>query len=368
MQVSIYNSIEEIQAVWQPFQKSAHCYGFQTYEWLHQWYQTIGPALGAQPCIVVVADNRQAPLMILPLVIQKKLGIDCLTFADGQVADYNAPLVSSTFAREVDQIDFGDIWRTICAALPPCDVIHFQKMPATIHQALNPFLNLKIAPFHENSYALKLTDTWEIYWQTKVKKKLRADSNRQRRRLSGLGNLRFRTVTDPIEIEALTRTMIKQKRRRYRETGVPDLFDNPVYARFYQQVACNLQAAGYMHLAVFQLDDTILAIHWGMVHNGRFYFLFPTFAGGQWSKFSPGRLLLVYLLEQAFAEKLDIFDFTIGGEAYKMDWCDTELRLYEYLQVNTAKGVLYQLANTLKNYIRRKPGLRARLRFFKSPL
>ncbi len=29
------------------------------------------------------------------------------------------------------------------------------------------------------------------------------------------------------------------------------------------------------------------------------------------------------------------FDFTIGDESYKRDWCDTELRLYDYLAAAT---------------------------------
>ena len=33
-----------------------------------------------------------------------------------------------------------------------------------------------------------------------------------------------------------------------------------------------------------------------------------------------------------------IFDFTIGDERYKRDWCDTELKLYDYLSAATWRG------------------------------
>ncbi len=368
MKVSIYNTIEEIEALWRDFQKEADCYGFQTYEWLCHWYRVVGPALDARPCIVLVADDRNAPLLLFPLMMQNKMGLTCLAFADGRIADYNGPLVHPKYTELSGSGAFTDIWQQICRVLPPCDVIHFQKIPGIINQQMNPLLALPAVPFHENSYSLELTGSWDSYYQTRVKKRLRADSRRQRRRLSQLGDLRFVMVNYSRGISDITRTMIAQKKRRYQETNAPDLFNDPIYSQFYLQVSRGLMTSGHLHLSALMLDDTVIATHWGMIHQDRFYYLLPTFAGGDWKKYSPGRLLLEHLLEYAFKTRLKVFDFTIGGEAYKRDWCNSKLRLYEYLQVNTRRGEAYRLANRLKNFVRSRPRLRARLRFFKSPL
>ena len=69
----------------------------------------------------------------------------------------------------------------------------------------------------------------------------------------------------------------------------------------------------------------------------------PAHEGGEWDKFSPGRLLLEYLIKWSIENRLKIFDFTIGEDQYKKVWCDTETMIYETLEATTTKGKIYIL-------------------------
>jgi CelD/BcsL family acetyltransferase involved in cellulose biosynthesis len=35
-----------------------------------------------------------------------------------------------------------------------------------------------------------------------------------------------------------------------------------------------------------------------------------------------------------------VFDFTIGDERYKRDWCESDLKLYDYVAMATARGAV----------------------------
>ncbi len=54
-----------------------------------------------------------------------------------------------------------------------------------------------------------------------------------------------------------------------------------------------------------------------------------------------------------------IFDFTIGDERYKRDWCDTELKLYDYIAPVTWRGAFMampmQAVQRAKRWIKQTP-------------
>ena len=83
----------------------------------------------------------------------------------------------------------------------------------------------------------------------------------------------------------------------------------------------------------------------------------PAYEEGNWGKYSPGRLLLEHLIEWSIQNKLKVFDFTIGGEHYKKDWCDTETPLFEILKPFTLKGKMYVMAQHTKQTVKDIPWL-----------
>ena len=62
-------------------------------------------------------------------------------------------------------------------------------------------------------------------------------------------------------------------------------------------------------------------------------------------------------MEWSIQNKLKVFDFTVGGEQYKKDWCDTETPLYETLEAITFKGKLYVMVQRTKRTIKGMPWL-----------
>ena len=77
----------------------------------------------------------------------------------------------------------------------------------------------------------------------------------------------------------------------------------------------------------------------------------PAHEGNEWNKYSPGRILLLKLIQWSIENGLKYFDFTIGNESYKKDWCDNQLELYKVIKPITLKGLAFINAQSIKGKI-----------------
>jgi CelD/BcsL family acetyltransferase involved in cellulose biosynthesis len=347
MKIRLFADFGEAEHAWKTFQNDAYYHSFQQYEWQYNWYHEFGQALKIDPYILLVEDEVQGFVLLLPLGIQRKRGLHILTWLGGRVTDYHAPLVQKGFAENATPVAFYLIWKQVLQMLPPFDAIHFKKQPGKIGDQANPFLELNVQKYAV-CYSTELTSNWNEFYQYQVKGKIRADSRRQKKRLGEFGKLQFLIAKSPEEIKLLTDKMIDQKRRRYEETNVADMFADNLFREFYHRVAEKMVPNGNIHLSALKVGDTFLAIHLGLVSKQRFYYLMPTFEGGAWRKFSAGRLLMEYLIEWCIQNEIRTFDFTIGAESYKQDWCNQSMDIYEYLQAKSAKGILYVFLQKVK--------------------
>ena len=131
MIISVLKTFEEAKQVWSDFEKTSDCYVFQTYEWLYNWFKIVGKEINIKPCLVKVDAENGEPLMFLPLGIQKKYGVQCLSWMGGVVSDYHAPVLGKKFSNLVDSEKFCYLWEKIKTMLPHFDVIHFEKTTGT---------------------------------------------------------------------------------------------------------------------------------------------------------------------------------------------------------------------------------------------
>ena len=180
-----------------------------------------------------------------------------------------------------------------------------------------------------------------------------SQTRRKRKRLSELGNLRFIIAENKSEIDKITNTMIKQKRRRFRETGVFDIFKIKEYRNFYRKLNQDLGFLGKVHVSALYLDEKIISTHWGFISSDCFYYIMPTYEGESFIKFSPGRLLLENLIKWSIEKGIRVFDFTIGNEDYKYRWGNSVITLSESVNPVTFKGVIFSLFLKLKYKIKK---------------
>ena len=371
MKITTFHSFEEIKPFWIEFEKEAELYAFQTYDWLSHWYKSTGVFLDEKPCFVKIENDMGKPLILLPLGIRKRLGVSCLSWLGGELADYNAPILCRNVSKYISYDQIRDLWKQIINRLSPIDAVYFDKQPEQVGDQTNPFIYLNCNDFPQSSYSINLEGDWKTFYQN-IKKNIRTDSQRQRRRLAKLGVLKFIIGKDEDDIRLITNKMIEQKSRRYKETGSSNPFNKQMYQHFYHSIGKECSDSGLVHVSALLLNDTIIATHWGLVYKGRFYYLLPTYAGEEWKRYSAGRILLEHLFEWCFEKKINVFDFSVGDEPYKKDWCNKTMKLYEYRESLTVKGKNYLYLPALKNWVLLHPPvhnfIKKNLGFFRSYL
>ena len=72
-----------------------------------------------------------------------------------------------------------------------------------------------------------------------------------------------------------------------------------------------------------------------------------------------GAVHLHELMRYAIGKGIDVFDFTIGDETYKRDWCEEAEKLYDHIAVASWRGALavlpMRLARDAKRTIKQTP-------------
>jgi CelD/BcsL family acetyltransferase involved in cellulose biosynthesis len=134
--------------------------------------------------------------------------------------------------------------------------------------------------------------------------------------------------------------MIEQKARRFAETKSAG-FSVPGKLAYFRAATQRLAHGGPVRLFAMKVGETIVATHWGMVAGRRFYHMMPGYAGGEWRAYSPGNFMNEHLIQWSFAQGLESFDFGVGDEAYKAEYCDVVIPLHRIVLPVTWRGQLH---------------------------
>jgi CelD/BcsL family acetyltransferase involved in cellulose biosynthesis len=322
----------------------AACYAFQCADVLEVWCDTLGRARGIEALFVTVCDGAGEPALLVPLGIERRHSVRILQFLDCTVSDYNAPVVLPA-ARNWDARMAQTIWQSVIAKLPPFDVAEFVKMPDRVEGCTNPLAGLRTAASAESCHIRTLSGA--PFAPSSLPDY--SDSRRRRRKLDKLGTVRFEIARDAEQRRRFLDAMMTMKRRRFIETVGYDLFTQPGYADFYRQATERLGESGPVQLSALLLNERILATHWGYVTGDRFYHLMPAHEAGAWRPFAPGRLLNEFLIEWATTQGLRHFDFCLGNEPYKFDYCDQHVALADAVIPVTPRGRLHVAMTRLRH-------------------
>jgi len=356
LKIDIYSSFNsELETLWRNIEDNCEYFVFQSYEWLQHWQHTIGDtSYDIKPVVVVVSDSTRL-LALFPLGIRKIGVVRVLEFLGGAQTDYNAPLILPEFFTCSQLIA---LWDAVLEMLPVHDVRYFVRTPHKVSNLPNPILG-QATPYCDGvSYAATLPNSWELFRQ-RLPKRFQKDNARMIRRLSEKGDYQFKIANTAAEFNTIVEVMLKQKARRYKETGARNILADMNTCTFYRELETAIGNDVNIHMSALILNGEILATHLGAYDKNRFYYLFPTFKDGMWSKFSPGRLLLENLVKWAITKQIRTFDFTIGGESYKDVWCDSEMSLYRFVKPITFRGNVYARIQALINWVKTNRRARA---------
>ncbi|MGN6101653.1 MAG: GNAT family N-acetyltransferase [Devosia sp.] len=307
---------------------------FQTREFVEAWQQSFGQDRRYRPLFVEVSDASGAPLLFVPLVVERRRGVSILTFLDQGQADYNAPILYPAAADQGDRLSAA-LWTHITEALPALDVLRLEKMPPEVGGLKNPFATLSTGPHgqacHGNDLRRPLPEIESVLLSPK-------ELRQKQRGLEKLGPVRFLVAQDATTRRRLLDRLVAQKQRRFEETHVPGYAEHPEALAFLRAADETFAKSGNAFICALMVGEEVTAAQWGLVLGKHFYALVTGFEGGAWARFSCGRILNLHLLHYLVAQGFTYFDQGYGDEAYKLRSSDTTVPLLDARMALTARG------------------------------
>ena len=364
IRIAVYENLSAIERDWRAFEPHADCTVFQSFDWLATWQRHIGARNGVLPAIVVARDGEGTILFLLPLAVRPAGFARELTWLGSELCDYNAPLLAATFSTRIDAKRFMALWENIARCLQDNPRLHYDsiiltKMPETVGAQQNPMRHLGGTINASGAYLTHLTGDWETFYTAKRSSATRRHDRSKRRRLAEFGEVKFVNPAGDSETLRTLDALMAQKARWFAHMGVANLFAKPGYAEFYRALATDPATRHLVHVSRLDVGATAAAVNFGLTYRDCYYHMLASYDDGEVSRFGPGAAHLLDLLHLAIDREFRIFDFTIGDERYKRDWCDTELKLYDFIAPATWRGALVAMpmlaAQRLKRRIKQTP-------------
>ncbi len=352
--LAIFRDVSDAENVWRAFEATADCTAFQTYDWHSAWQRHIGNERGVTPAIVV-GRARGAVAFILPLAIDRGRGIRRLVWHASELCDYNAPLLASDFAETVGG-DFDRVFKQVMRAIAAetrFDAVVLTRMPETVGGQRNPMLDLDTTLNPSGAYLMTIAGPWEQFYKDKRSSATRRHDRSKRKRLAEFGAVEFVTAVEPCDVEKTLDALFAQKAASFATRGVSNFLAPPGTREFFRALGANPRFRDMLHIARLQVGTTVAATNLGLVFRGRYYHVLASYDAGPVSRFGPGTAHLHDLISYAIGRGCTTFDFTVGDEPYKRDWCDGELSLHDFRLATSFRGWLAVTASMAKARVKR---------------
>jgi CelD/BcsL family acetyltransferase involved in cellulose biosynthesis len=345
MELTVHYELAASEPVWRELQAQAQCTVFQTFEWLSAWQRHVGARAGVTPCIVVARDAQGRPVFVLPLAIQQAGFARELTWLGSDLCDYNAPLLSADSMPRLDAAAFMSLWTRIISQLQADarshhDLIRLEKMPPMAGASRNPMLALAASPNPSGSYVTPLSQNWEEFYKAKRSSSTRRRDRSKRNHLSESGEVKLVSAAGADDALATLAVLVEQKTATFARHGINNLFARSGYLDFYRDIAGNPATRDFVHISRLDVGKEIAATNLGLVFAGSYYHVLASYTSGPLAHWGPGAAHLNDLLRYAIERGLSAFDFTIGDERYKRDWCDDVQMLHDHVAVASWRGAL----------------------------
>lgn len=356
---SASSDIDALKTAWRSFEVDAVGHVFQSWAWVSNWHNTVGIARGIVPFIVTGTSRDGVLRLLLPFGIRTWMGARWLVWLGGEHADYKGPLIDRAWLAMAGPGEVRRVFELALALAPGVDAAALEDMPGEVEGHAHPLRAFVHQPSPVAAHSVKLGQDFDTFYREKrgaaSRKKLRQKQRRLEAEAGGSVAMKI-AVSPPARARAIT-ALVAQKRSRLKERGVGDMFAEPAVRAFYRQLA--ERHPELCQISTLEAGGEPVAANWGLLWRGRYYYVLSTMTDGPHRVHSPGLMHLNKLMAWSIGKGYETFDFTAGDEAYKDDWCDASLALFDVYRAFTLKGHvlawLRAIARSLKREVKANP-------------
>ncbi len=247
--------------------------------------------------------------------------------------DYLEPLYNIDIKTDIKKKFWKELFTEISKE---CNTLEIRGLN---NYFLNESINLKQ---EELSPCLINNCTDFNQYLTTVNKKVLIDIKRQFNRLEKLGTLNFHFIKE-MSAESTTNSIdkfLEAHAQRWQHT----LINNNLY----KNLIINGLKNNVVIFSKLTLADEDISWCWLFFNESTMYYYMPAI-NVDFATYSPGKLLIYYLLQYFFEHNYKKMDFMRGDEDYKKIWVNQVDKLYRYFWANPslASKVKRRVFNTL---------------------
>lgn len=329
---------------------------FSTWEWISS-YEKIVMDANEELNIICIFNEEEKLIVIAPFLIrrERKYGLEYniieLIGSDERIAaDYMDIIIDPKYLNEGKRLLMNYL---IGGEDFKWDLIRWDGIldDSKCWELLRQFKNEGYEVVQESMGVcpyIKLPKTWEEYLGT-LSKKSRYNIRKKRRDLEKeCKNNVFLIVGDEDSLVKAMEWTCQLHRRRMMIKGIKGFSTSSKFWTFQKEVAKEFFVKGWLCLGVLEVDGSPVASQYGFKFNNKL-FHYQTGFDPNYEKHSVGLISTGFMIENAFREKLQEYDFLRGKEDYKFHWAEDVKTIYSALIANkNFRGLFYfRAAKTL---------------------
>ena len=346
--VEILADLSAAETVWRALEEPG-CLAtpYQRFDLLGPW-QSLA-ADGASPLIVIALDIEHTPLVLLPLTQRQSHGVRTASFMGGKHTTFNMGLWNSAFAAQANTSDLDVLLAPLGAHV---DVLALKQQPARWHDRPNPFALLPRQSSINGCPLLVMEPGGPP--ASRISNSFRRRLKSKEKKLQSLPGYRYHLATTDADIARLLDWFFRVKPARMAEQKLPNVFAEPGVEQFIRSACLALRGdSRTIDIHALECDDEVIALFAGVADGQRFSMMFNTYTTSENARYSPGLILMRYIIDRYAERGYNSLDLGIGSDDYKRMFCKSDEAIFDSFVPLTSRGRLAAAAMSSLNHGKR---------------
>jgi len=337
LRIDIFDSMAPLEAEWRALERDDLTSLHQSYDWCSAWVEAF-----RRPLAIIRGSIKGETAFILPLEITSRRGVRLAEFIGARHSNINTGLFSAAFLAS-GELTYEQITAIAAALRGKADLAMLRNVPLDWRGRKSPFALLASVENQNHAFQLPFLDSFEASLKQVNAKRRRKKFKHQSRILDAKGGYEY-VIGAPDQQDELLDLFFEQKATRFKEAGLPDVFDDaPTRAALHHLLRQQANDGFDVTLRIHALrlkgehDGHIAAIAALSRKGDHVICQFASIDESLVAEASPGELLFWLMIERLHREGAALFDFGIGDQTYKRSWCPVETTQHDlFLPISTA--------------------------------
>ncbi len=348
--VDVVTDLGEAEAVWRGFEEPGHlATPYQRFDLLSPWQRLVGSHEGARPFIVIARNAEQTPLALLPLALRRGHGVRTACFMGGKHTTFNMGLWDADFAAQVVAADLDTLFAPLQAHV---DVLALTQQPKRWQDQQNPFALLPQQSTINGCPLLVMEPGGPP--ASRISNSFRRRLKSKEKKLQAFAGYRYHLATTDADVSRLLDWFFRVKPVRMAEQKLPNVFAEPGVEQFIRSACLAPRGEGrVIDIHALECNDEVIAIFAGVADGQRFSMMFNTYTMSEHARYSPGLILMRYIIDRYAERGYRSLDLGIGSDDYKRMFCKDDENIFDSFVPLTSRGKLAAMAMSSLNHGKR---------------